>query len=82
MTSSDRADALRRTMGPRLELCNLDELRVLDVELGRLEKGRHDYGHLDLSKARDWDKEEAEELLDARIYRACAVLAERDRSAR
>jgi len=65
-------------MARRLALCCFDELRVLDIELGRLEKGRHDYGHLDLSMARDWDREEAEELLDARLYRAMGKLVQRD----
>lgn len=69
-----RRDALARNLAARLLLCNLDELRVLDVLLGRLELGRERYGFLDLSKARDWDHEEAEELLDARIYRAISKL--------
>ncbi len=73
-----RRDALARTFSVRLLLCNEDELRVLDVILGRLELGRDRYGHLDLAKSRDWDAEEAEELLDARIYRACDVIQKRD----
>lgn len=73
-----RREALQRTIGARLLLCNVDELRVLDQVLVRLEIGRHRYGHLDLAKSRDWDKEEAEELLDARIYRACQVLVDRE----
>lgn len=74
----DRRDALARSIGVRLELCNEDELRVVDAILGRLEIGRDRYGYLDLSRARDWDAEEAEELLDARIYRACDVIRRRD----
>lgn len=77
-TDSARRDALARSIEVRLSLCNEDELRVVDVVLGRLETGRDRYGFLDLSKARDWDAEEAEELLDARIYRACDVLKRRD----
>lgn len=75
---STRRDALHRNISSRLLLCNVDELRVLDVLLGRLELGRHRYGHLDLAASRDWDKEEAEEHADAAIYRACNVLSKRD----
>jgi len=78
VTDTIRRDALARSIAARLLTCNEDELRVLDAILGRLELGRDRYGHLDLSKARDWDAEEAEELLDARIYRACDVLRRRD----
>ena len=73
-----RAAALRRDMGRRQALCNLDELRVLDLQLTRLELGREQYGHLDLARPRDWAKEEAEEHVDAAFYRACAILAARD----
>lgn len=76
-----RSDALARDIGRRMALCSLDELRVLDVTLGRLELGRHRYGHLDLSKARDWQCDEAEELLDMQVYRACQTIVERDRRA-
>lgn len=76
--SHEREQALARVIAARLLRCNLDELRVIDVLLSRLELGRERYGYLDLSKARDWDLEEAEELLDARIYRACALLQRRD----
>lgn len=72
------AAALRRHMCRRFELCNLDELRVMDLQLVRLELGRHQYGHLDLSRCRDWAKEEAEEHVDAAFYRACAILVARD----
>ena len=66
---------LRDEIANRLSFCSLDELRVLDVLLGRLELGRERYGHLDLTKPRDWNREEAEEYADAAIYRACGVLA-------
>lgn len=71
-------DALARVIGSRLALCSIDDLRVLDVVLGRLELGRQRYGFLDLSKARDWEREEAEEHLDAAVYRACGKLVEHD----
>ena len=83
MSSADdamRAAALRRDMGRRHELCNLDELRVLDLQLTRLELGREQYGHLDLARPRDWAKEESEEQVDAAFYRACAILVARDGS--
>lgn len=74
----DRREALARNLAARLLACNLDEMRVVDLLLARLELGRDRYGYLDLARSRDWDREEAEELLDARIYRACALLHERD----
>jgi len=80
MTRADqkrRSTALRRDMARRHALCSLDELRVLDLQLTRLELGRERYGHLDLSSRRDWAKEEAEEHIDAAFYRACAILVER-----
>jgi hypothetical protein len=73
-----RAAALSRDMGRRFAFCNLDELRVIDLQLTRLELGREQYGHLVLSRARDWEKEQAEEHVDANFYRSCAVLVERD----
>ena len=75
-------DGLTRSLIARLGACNLDELRVIDQLLVRLELGRDRYGHLDLSRARDWEREEAEELLDMQVYRACMVLVDRDRKLR
>ncbi len=74
-----RAAAMRRDLARRLALGNLDELLVLDLLLQRLELGRNSYGFLDLAKTRDWSHEEAEELLDARIYQACDVIQRRSR---
>ncbi len=71
-------DALVRVIAARLLRCNHDELRVIDVLLARLELGRDRYGHLDLARARDWDRDEAEELLDMRVYHACAAITRRD----
>lgn len=73
-----RRDALVRNIATRLMLCSLDEARVMDELLVRLEIGRDRYGYLDLATARDWEREEAEELLDAAIYRACRKLLKRD----
>lgn len=72
MTPADdpACDPRRRDIGRRLLMCNVDELDVLDELLARIEKGRDLYGWLDLEKARDWDRELAEELLDVSVYRA------------
>lgn len=75
MTKEDRRRWLLADVSRRLLDCNLDELRVLDVLLGRLELGRSRYGHLDLAKPRDWAREEAEEHADAAVYRACGELS-------
>jgi hypothetical protein len=75
-------DGLRRSIVGRLGACNIDELRVLDQLLVRLELGRDRHGHLDLSQKRDWHKERAEEFADAAVYGACLVLAERDEALR
>lgn len=76
---SSHVDALRRSLVNRLGLCNEDELRVLDELLGRLELGREQYGPLDLSRARDWERDEDEEWLDARVYRSIQRVLERRR---
>jgi hypothetical protein len=75
---SVRCEALRRNLASRLLLCCWDELRVIDIDLGRLEKGRHEHGYLDLSIPRDWKREEAEERVDARIYRMFDDIVETD----
>ena len=70
----------RVDLAARLELCSFDELRVIDKLLGRLELGRSRYGYLDLSRdRRDFKREEAEEHLDAAVYRACDELDAEDR---
>lgn len=51
---------------------------MLDQLLRRVELGGDRYGPLDLAKARDWDKELAEELLDVQVYRAIGKVLERD----
>jgi hypothetical protein len=78
MVDSTRRDALARVVSSRLHACSHDELRVLDVVLTRLERGRDHYGPLDLSQKRDWARESAEELVDENFYRACKLLSERD----
>lgn len=65
----------RLDLGTRLELCSYDELRVVDVILGRLELGRQRYGYLNLSRdRRNFKRERAEEYVDAAIYDACDEL--------
>lgn len=72
---SPRCTELRDDLKSRQALCSLDELRVLRVILGRLELGRQRYGYLELSReTRDWKREEAEEHIDAAVYRACDEL--------
>ncbi len=73
-----RLELLHRFIS-RLYPCSHDELRVLDVQLSRMEMGRAVYGPLDLAKCkRDWDAEEAAENADAAFYRACALLSKLD----
>lgn len=83
MTSDDvrRRDALERTVSARLMACSLDELRVMDFVLGRLEVGRDRYGHLDLAKheTRSWRRDRAEELGDAVVYTAFDAIVEHDK---
>lgn len=75
---SARADAFRRLLAGRLLLCNVDELRVIDALLSRVELGRERYGYLDISAARDWEREEHEEHLDSAIYRTIGKLKHTD----
>lgn len=75
-----RRDQLARNLCARI--CDgrrsVDELRVLDQLLRRVELGADRYGPLDLAKARDWDAELAEELLDVQVYRAIGMVLERE----
>lgn len=73
-----RCEELRSALSSRLHLCSFDELQVIDVVLGRLELGRQRYGYLDLARDdRDLELEEAEEHIDARVYRACKTIRDR-----
>lgn len=80
MHDPTRRDALARHLAARLcdDRRSLDELRVIDVVLSRLEIGADLYGPLDLSKPRDYGREAAEEIVDERFYRACQTLRLRD----
>jgi hypothetical protein len=73
-----QAVGLRRDVGRRLGFANADELRVVDRVLQRLEVGRERYGHLDLSRPRNWRKERFEERLDALVYDVAEELAAED----
>jgi hypothetical protein len=56
-----------------------DELRVLLEVARRLKMGRRVYGKLDLATdRRDFQREAAEELIDAAVYSACLALRTRD----
>jgi hypothetical protein len=77
-TQAVRAVGLRRDLGRRCVLANLDELRIVDHVLQRLELGRERYGHLDLSRPRNWRKERFEERLDALVYDVAEELAAED----
>jgi len=70
--------ALARNIAIRLQACSVDELRVQDRVLGRLELGRQRYGDLDLSRPRDWRRERFEERLDALVYDVCDELVLED----
>jgi hypothetical protein len=79
---SANLDGLKRSVIARLGACNLDELRVVDQLLVRLELGRDRYGHLDLAQRRDWARERAEEAADYAVYDACLLLSQRDEDMR
>ena len=79
MSDDIRRRGLVADLGRRLAMRNLDELRVIDALLVRVEKGAAHYGPLDLSRPRDWQRERSEELLDALVYDVMGQLAARDR---
>jgi hypothetical protein len=81
MSDDIRRRGLVADLGRRLAMRNLDELRVIDALLVRVEKGAAHYGPLDLSRPRDWQRERSEELLDALVYDVMGQLAARDRRA-
>ena len=53
-----------------------DELRVAATVLERLDVGRERYGVLDVRGGRRWLREALEELIDAPLYVACALVEE------
>jgi hypothetical protein len=75
--------SLLRGLQARLESCSGDELRVVDRFLARLEKGRRDYGPLDLASNHrsldDWRNDLAEEREDCLVYQAIIDVAEHAR---
>lgn len=71
-------DALGRSIGCRLLACSLDELRVIDEVLMGLERGRDEYGPLDLGRDdRDFEAEADAELRDCLFYLAAHRVAQR-----
>ena len=50
------------------------ELAVIAQLCRRLEKGRKEYGGLDIDRVRNWRQDLREELLDALVYDAILLL--------
>lgn len=74
-------DELIRSLSARLNECSHDELRVLAQVLAGIERGRADYGPLDLERdARDFADEAQQELRDALFYMAAGEVAKRQRA--
>lgn len=73
-TIMTRSDAANRLIAAIHELGD-DELRVLATVSDRLQMGLKQYGKLDIDgDPREWLHEMSEELLDASVYGACALL--------
>jgi hypothetical protein len=70
--------AMLRGLELRLSLAGLDELRVIDRVLQRLELGRERHGELDVSKPISSRRERFEERLDALVYDIAEELALED----
>jgi hypothetical protein len=76
-----RRDALARSICARLcdERRSIDELRVIDRVLSRLEAGADIYGALKLAAdMRAWNREAAYELTDWIFYAACREIVRDD----
>ncbi len=75
-----RREAFVRLIASRLPTLSLDELRVVDVILGRvIGKGRDSYGPLNLgTDQRDFVAEASDELADAIWYLGCNIVAKND----
>lgn len=70
----DGHDLAQRLMATAADL-GADELRVLLLVAERLAKGRQRYGELELgSDRRDFSHESLEEIADALVYAACALV--------
>lgn len=73
-------DEMVRSLASRLQVCSYDELRVVAQILAGIERGRADYGPLDLDKDdRDFDDEARQEIRDALFYLCCGEVAARQR---
>ena len=79
MTATDGAGMAERLA----EICaevGTDELRVLLLVAERLATGRRRYGRFDLATdRRDFTHESLEEIADALVYAACALMRGRTR---
>jgi hypothetical protein len=76
-----RRDAIARSLCARLcdERRSIDELRVIDRVLSRLEMGADIYGALKLAAdKRAWNREAADELVDWIFYTACREIVRDD----
>ena len=61
----------------KLEAAGCDSVRLIDLELQRMEGGFEHYGPLRLATdARDWNLEGIEEWLDRRMYKAAKIVSE------
>jgi len=69
MRDVERHGALVRCIARRLAMAELDVVRIVDRILLRLEKGRDEYGPLNIAKsARNWREERAQEFEDVLVY--------------
>lgn len=67
---------LERLIVQRLRACSFDELRVLARVLDGIERGREQYGPLDIERdVRDWRREGADEMRDWLFYCAAHEVA-------
>ena len=70
---------LRNECSSYLKVLWGDELRVAAGLLGRLVKGRRDYGQLDVHDGRNWLEEWAQESMDGLVYLECEKIMKEDK---
>lgn len=75
VTELERIAELRGRVGGQLALLGLDELAAIELVIAGVVRGRQVYGELCInSDARDFAAETREELRDALVYSAAALL--------
>lgn len=82
LVDTTRRDAYARLLASQLadDRWSVDELRVVQLVVDGLARGRSIYGALDLaSDTRDWALEARAEARDLVVYRACEMLAAQDK---